>query len=351
MIGRADRRRNREDSPKKIGLREVARIAGVSPATVSRAINNPDIVSAELRARVASVIEHLGWVPHGAARALATRRTATIGAVFPTLTHGDFARATHVLQEELAGLGYTLLLACSEYDIEREYRQVRMLVERGVDALALVGGVHHQELAGFMARCRVPTINTFVYDAGSHGTSIGPDNRRALRRLTEYLIGLGHRRFGVVAQSTVNNDRPVARLQGVRDALAEHSLAIQPAHFAEGEWTIAEGRALFRRVMSHAPAPTAVVCGNAYLAVGAMLEALASGLRVPEQVSIVGYDDIEIMSELPVPLTTIRVSSEEVGRRTARYLVSRIERREFELPFECDAEIIVRQSSGPAPRR
>ncbi len=129
--------------PGRVGLRKVAEVAGVSTATVSRAMNAPGLVSAELRERIASVVERLGWVPDGAARALATRRTNTIGAIFPTLTHGDFARAIEGLQDELTRAGYTLLLACSEYDIDQEYRQARKLVERGSDAILLVGELHH----------------------------------------------------------------------------------------------------------------------------------------------------------------------------------------------------------------
>ena len=98
----------------RIGLRDVAQVAGVSTATVSRFTNNPELVSPELRTRIASVVRHLKWVPDGQARALATRRTGAIGAVFPTLSHGDFARAIEALQRELGELGYTLLLACSE---------------------------------------------------------------------------------------------------------------------------------------------------------------------------------------------------------------------------------------------
>jgi LacI family transcriptional regulator len=332
-----------------IGLRDVARVAGVSTATVSRAMNDPRLVSEELRTRIDSVIRHLGWVPHGAARALATRRSATIGAVFPTLTHGDFARAIQALQDELTKKGYTLLLACSEYKLEQEYRQARKLVERGVEALILVGEAHAPELMDFLLTRKVLYVNSFVYNPKTHGTCIGPDNRKALYRLTKYLIDLGHQRFGLVAQSTLNNDRAQARLQGVHDALAERGMAIQPSHFAEGYWGINEGRQLFRRVVAHKPHPTAIICGNAYLTVGAMLESQAMGIRVPEQMSIVGYDDIEIMSELPIPITTVRVSSDEVGRRAARFLVARLDGQDPQMNFECEAEIIPRASSGPAP--
>lgn len=328
----------------------MARVAGVSTATVSRAMNNPETVSEELRARISSVVRHLGWVPDGAARALATRRTNTIGAVFPTLTHGDFARAIQALQNELSHAGYTLLLACSEYNPKQEYDQVRKLIERGVDALILVGEAHHNDLSELLEKNRIPYVNTFVYNPNTHGTCVGPDNRKALYRLTNYLIDLGHKSFGVVAQSAQNNDRAQARLQGIRDALAEKSIAIQPRHFAQGFWGINEGRQLFKRILEKKPWPTAVICGNAYLSIGAILESQNMGISVPDSMSIVGYDDIEMMSELPIPITTVRVLSDEVGRRAARLLIAKLESRTIDPDFECDAEIIVRRSSGPPPK-
>ncbi|MDE2516550.1 MAG: LacI family DNA-binding transcriptional regulator, partial [Rhodospirillales bacterium] len=286
---------------RSVTLRRVAEIAGVSTATVSRAINHPATVSEALRLRVASVAERLGWVPDGAARALSTGRTATVGAIFPTLSHGDFARALEGLQAELTGLGLTLLLACSEYSLDLEYRQARKLVERGVDGILLVGGLHHPDLHPFLTRCGVAAVETFLYDPARPGERVGPDNRRALYRLTRYLIGLGHRRFGVIAQDATANDRAGARLAGIRDALAEHGLAVPPDCHAEGRWTIAEGRALFARIAAARRPPTALICGNAWLAVGAMLESQARGIAVPGEMSIAGYDDIEVMAELTVP--------------------------------------------------
>lgn len=346
---RASRQRGNESKTGEASLRKVAEIAGVSTATVSRAMNSPELVSPELRERIASVVERLGWVPHGVARALATRRTGAIGAIFPTLTHGDFARAIEALQRELTRCGYTLLLACSQYDSGQEFQQVRKFVERGVDAILLVGAEHHHELKRFLERNRVPVLNMFVYAPETHGTSIGPDNHKALYRLTNHLIELGHRRFGVIAQDSLTNDRARARNQGIRDALAEHGLAVRPDHLTIGQWTIHEGRELFRRIISHDPKPTAVICGNGYLAVGALLESQTLGIRVPADMSIVGYDDIEIMAELPIPITTVRVLSDEVGRRAARHIVARVEGSEIPQEFECDAEIVVRASSGPVP--
>jgi LacI family transcriptional regulator len=332
-----------------VGLRQVALAANVSTATVSRVINTPDLVSPKLRQRINEAIDRLGWVPDGAARALATKKSFTIGAVFPTLTHGDFARATTAIQEELHANGYTLLLACSDYDMEREFQQIRKFLERGVDGLILVGENHHPDLEKFLLRRDVPMINTFVYSQHSHGTCIGPDNHKLFYDMTRHLIDLGHEIFAVVAQSVKNNDRAQARLQGIKDALAEKGIAVRPQHFAIGQWSVSEGRNLFARVMRQSPRPTAVICGNPYLAVGAYLESMVMGLRVPDDVSIVGYDDIEVMSHLPVPLTTVRVQSEQVGRNAARFLLGRLDGRDIEIPFQCESEIVLRASSGPPP--
>jgi LacI family transcriptional regulator len=335
----------------KVGLRDVARAAGVSTATVSRATNSPALVSSELRERIEKVSKQLGWVPHGAARALTTGRSGAIGAVFPTLSHGDFARAIEALQDELRESGYSLLLACSYYDPEEEYQLVRRFIERGVDAIVLVGGAHKPELTKLIEAQNIPCVNTFVYDRKTHGTCIGPDNRKALRRLTEYLIDLGHRRFGLIMQESANNDRAAARTQGIHDALKDHGIELRHNHVVNARWGIAEGRQLFRAVVEASPRPTAVICGNAPLAVGAMLEAQNLGLAVPEDITIVGYDDIELMSELPVTVTTIRVQSDEVGRRAGRFLVAKLQGRRADIQWECEAELVTRASSGPPPKR
>lgn len=334
---------------KPVGLREVAAAAKVSTATVSRVINNPATVSEELRARIETVIGELGWVPSGTARALVTRRTNTVGAVFPMLAMGDFARAIDALEDELVARNYTLLLARSRYVPAHEHRQVMKLVERGVDGLILVGATRAPETRRFLASHPVPVVNTFVYAEAGEIPSIGPDNRGALHQMASYLISLGHRRFGLISQSTKNNDRAAARREGVLAALAENGLTVAPHHHVEGHWTIAEGRQLLRRITARKPWPTAVICGNSLLAVGALLESQAMGIDVPGEMSIVGYDDTEIMREMPIPITTVRVASEEVGRLAGRLIVERIGGEDVGTGIELPAEIVVRRSSGPPP--
>lgn len=313
-------------------------------------MNQPERVTPELRLRIMSVVQRLGWVPDGAARALATRRSATIGAIFPTLSHGDFARAIDAIHDELSKRGFTLLLACSEYKIDQEFEQARKMIERGVDGLILVGETHHPEMRTFLQHHKVPFINTFVYNPETHGTAIGPNNYKALFRLTSYLADLGHRRFGVIVQSTLNNDRAQARINGIRDALSERGIAVQPNHFIETKTGIAEGRTALKKILSRDSPPTALICCNALLSIGALLESQAMGIPVPKELSIVGYDDVEIMRELPVPITTVRVLGDEIGRRAARYLVAKLGEKAQDVSFECDTELILRASSGPAPK-
>ncbi|MDE2517327.1 MAG: substrate-binding domain-containing protein, partial [Rhodospirillales bacterium] len=133
------------------------------------------------------------------------------------------------------------------------------------------------------------------------------------------------------------------------EALAEHGLAVPPECYAEGRWTIGEGRALFARIAAAPAPPTALICGNAWLAVGAMLESQARGIAVPGEMSIAGYDDIEVMAELTVPITTIRVDGAQVGRLAARHLAAKLRGEAPPDSGECAAEMILRASCGPAP--
>jgi len=331
-----------------VTLRDVARFAGVSSATVSRVMNNPDAVSEQLRARIEVAIKHLGWVPSAAARALATQRTGTVGAIFPTLANEHFASAIQALQEAFEQHGYTLLLGCSEYQTDRELRQVRKMLERGVDAFVVVGDTHRPELYPLLEQRATPVVSTFNYSTDSHVPCTGVDNYRAFFDLTTYLLDLGHRSFGMLAQSTDSNDRARARREGVRDALAVQGLGMNPAHLVEGFWSVNEGRRLFRQVLEPARRPTAVICGNGSFAMGAMLEAMACGIDVPGEMTIAGFDDFELMAELPVPITTVRVPSVEIGRQAAEMIIAQLDGKNVD-SREFEAQMIVRASSGPPP--
>ncbi len=166
----------------KARLSDVAKVAGVSPATVSRVINSPEKVSAELRERVGAAVENLHYVPDGAARALASRQSRTIGAVVPTLDIAIFAAGVNALQARLSEAGYTLLLANAEYDPKKAAQEVRALVERGVDGLVLVGGSHAPDVYKLLLSRRIPYVNTYHFTSNKKHPCIGVDNSRCAPR-------------------------------------------------------------------------------------------------------------------------------------------------------------------------
>src|ERR1700719_2084535 len=184
--------------PPMATLGDVARRAGVSAASVSRVLNYPAKVSPGVRERVMRAMGELGYIRDGAARALASRQSLTIGNVVPTLGIGIFAAGVAALQRRLDEFGYQLLVAASDYDEAKEVRQVRALIERGVDGIALVGQRHHAEIYELLRARKLPYVNTYQFDGRSPHPSIGFDNRTGTFALTRHLIDLGHREFGIV---------------------------------------------------------------------------------------------------------------------------------------------------------
>ena len=192
-------------------LADVARRAGVSTATVSRALNQPHAVTAELRDRVHAAVDALGYVPHGPARALASRRSNTIGAVVPTIDNAIFARNIQSLQARLFEAGRTLFLASSDYDYAREQREVQSLVERGIDGLILVGEQRNQAVYRLLENKRVPYVTTWIFHEDSPHPCVGFDNHQAAYQVASYLLDIGHRDIAMVAGIREGNDRAAAR--------------------------------------------------------------------------------------------------------------------------------------------
>ena len=328
-------------------LTDVARIAGVSLSTASRALADPRLVRPDTRTRVDDAVRMLGYVAHGAARALASRRSRTIGAVVPTLDNPIFAHSTQALQRALGEAGYTLLLASHDYDAGTEFAVTRALVERGVDGLVLVGTDHAPELYQFLARSGVPFELTWALDPHGHHHCIGFSNRLASLRITQHLLSLGHRDFAVVSGHTAHNDRARERVAGVREALAAHRLRLPAHRYVETAFSIASGRLAVGALLDRDDAITAVVCGNDLLAFGALLECAARGIAVPCHVSVAGFDDIELAAEVAPPLTTLHIPTTDIGRRAAERLLARLAGKRVPRAEEVPVELVLRASVGP----
>jgi LacI family transcriptional regulator len=337
----------RKEREAEVGIRDVARRAHVSTATVSRALNRPQTVSAAVRSRVARAVEELGYVPHAAARALTTRRSQTIGAVIPTIDNAIFAKGIQALNRHLESREYHVLLATSEYDPEIEERQARNLVMRGVDGLIFMGDSHTRRLREFLKERGMPYVNTGVYRREPGEACVGFDNRAAAARAAQHLVELGHRRIAMIAGIRRHNDRATDRVLGVSEALRAAGLSLPEEWILECRYDYNEAGQALRRLLARSPRPTAIVCGNDVLAIGALLEAQAAGVRVPAELSIVGFDDLELARHLRPSLTTMRVPTEEMWCRAADYLLAVLASSPAIDNFEIEVGLVVRESTGP----
>jgi len=339
------KRRTRASS-RTVKVADVARLAGVSTGSVSRALNQPEKVSDKLRTAVLKAVAELDWVPHAAGRALASLRTRTIGAIIPTLANPNLANTMNALQQRLMDAGYILLLGCSEYDPDKALVQARHMLERGIDGLVLLGENYPEPLWGLLVKQRIPYVVAYGFRPASPHCTVGFDNYRAFARLTNYVLELGHRRIGVLAQNPVNNDRAAARLSGTMDTLRAKGIAVRPDHLTVREWTFAEGRRGLRDILRVPPRPTAVICANEFLAVGAILECQTLGVAVPGDLSIVSCGDAEISAHLSPALTTLRVPTAEIGRLAADHLLAKL-KGTSPASLELELELIVRGSAAP----
>lgn len=327
-------------------LDDVAQAAGVSTATVSRCLNTPDRVVASTRERVMDAVKALGYTPDFGGRALASRKTHTIGAIIPTMDNAIFARGLQSFQEALSLAGRTLLVASSGYDPAREREQMEVMAGRGADGLLLIGSARPAESVEFLRRRGIPFLSAWNL-GGPEGYFVGFDNRAAAAGLTDRVIACGHRNIAMIAGISYMNDRAADRIAGVRAAAAAAGISELPV--IEAAYDFDEAADAFGRLMQATPRPTAVICGNDILAVGAMLKARELGLRVPQDVSITGFDDIDIAAVVEPKLTTVRVPHRRMGRAAAETLLKLINGEPAERLIEIPTSIIERATLAPPP--
>lgn len=343
------RKRLRPGRAGQASLHDVAARAGVSTATVSRVLNGTAPVTEEVMERVRRACQDLNYVVNGAARALSSRRTRTIGAIVPSIENAGFAVAIGALQRRLDAAGYSLVVASSGYDPAMELKEAELLISRGVDGLMLVGGEHHADLVPLLEKHAMPFVETWTLS--EEHPCVGFDNVAAARRLADYLLDLGHVDIGVIAGRMRHNDRAAQRVAGVRQALEARGLSLPTEWTIERPYRIQDGRLALKAMLASARRPTAVMCGNDQLAFGALIEAKASGLSVPGDISITGFNDLDFAAYLDPPLTTIFVPTDQIGIMAADYLLGRAGSTPVLRVNDIETKIVVRASTAPPPRR
>lgn len=332
---------NKTNSPT---LEDVARAADVSTATISRSINEPHKVAKGTRERIERVIQDLGFTPNFSGKTLATRRSNTVGAIIPTMNNSMFAGGLQAFQEALSSSATITLVSTCGYDSAVELRQIRSLVAHGADALLLIGASRPQETTDFLALRNIPYVIAWSHTVDECRLFAGFNNAKASYNMTMKVLEFGHRRIDMIAGKSNGNDRAYARIQGVKNALSDFGHSAILRRVIETDYSLEQGGDAFEQLMNSSDAPTAIVCGNDVLAAGAILRAQQRSVKVPEDVSVTGFDDINLAKVVSPALTTVRVPQAEMGRLAAKVLMEWLSTGVRPSSIELDTHIILRDS-------
>ena len=330
----------------KVTIDDIALAAGVSTATVSRALNKPDSVSQKLREKINGAVESIGYIPSGAARALALNRSFTVGAIIPTLKNAIFAATLAELEKKLSSHNYTMLVTVSNYDGAQEASQLQKLLERGVDAVVLVGLSHSNQTWKLLEHSNCPAVAIWGSQSDGRLPCIGFDNELPSGLIVDHLVECGHTRIAMIAGILNDNDRAQARVRGVKVAMEKHRLQICDDLFIERRYSLEEGAQGLRQLVSHPHPPTAIVCGNDVLAIGALSAAQSLAIKVPEELSITGFDNLPITEFVWPNLTTVSIPSEDIGFLAAEAIVNYLSQGTPIASRMLKASLLVRQTTA-----
>jgi DNA-binding LacI/PurR family transcriptional regulator len=328
-----------------MSLEDVAKRARVSTATVSRVLNNTGHVKTTTRARVLKAVEELRYSPNLHARSLAGGGNRSIGVIVSNIDNPFFLDVYRSVEARAHDAGYEVIMANTDYTSQRLVTSIRLMIGRRVAGLAAIVSEMDSELIRELSAQRIPVV---FYDVGTprkNITNIRVDYRSGMEKLTSYLYSLGHRRLGFLAHHSSLG--PVSeRLKAVLDAAARYSgLQVESAADAD---TLEGGRRAARALLDAHPRVTAIVCVNDLMAVGALRELRSRGRRVPEDVSVTGFDNVTLAQYSHPALTTVHIPRDEIGQTICDTLMAR-DKAPFPREFVIDPELVLRESTGPAP--
>jgi LacI family transcriptional regulator len=320
---------------------DVARLAGVSTATVSRALNGTGQVAAPKRLAIDAAVEQLGYRPNTIARSLVTRSTQSIALLLPDITNPFYAELVSGVHDHTLERNYTMLLCTTDFDPEQEDRYLRLLHAKHVDGALVDGLVLPPERIAAFVEDGFPIV-CLDRDVDSRAVPlVQVDNRLGARMATEHLLSLGHRRIAHIAGAPARISEE--RLLGYQAALVDAGVEVDSSLVAMGAFTEAGGYEAMRALMTTTPRPTAVFAANDLSAIGAMSAVAAAGGRLPADMSIVGFDDVRLSRYMSPPLTTIRQPAGAIARHATDLLLGMIGgRRPRKLHHPFAPELIVR---------
>jgi DNA-binding LacI/PurR family transcriptional regulator len=339
----SDRRR-----PGSVSIRDVAERAGVSIATVSRAVNHIPTVNAELASRVWKAIEEVGYLPNTQARALVSGRSKMLGLIVSEITNPFFPELVQEFESLAVAQGYEVLIGSTNYDPARTESLMRRLLQRNVDGVAVMTFGVEEELVQRLVEREFPLV--FV-DAGPDLPNIRTvkvDYAGGIRQGVQHLAALGHRNIAFISGPLAQRS-PTARRDAFLKSMAELGLQVPAEHLAEGNHTMEGGISAMERLIALGELPTAVMCSNDMTAIGALHALYRTRYRVPEDISVVGFDDIHLAQFVLPPLTTVQMSCKALAAAAVEGLRAGIERdhaKHRNKDWHIPTRLVVRRSSA-----
>jgi LacI family transcriptional regulator len=328
-------------------IKDVARAAGVSTATVSHVINNTRFVSGEMRARVLEAVELCGYYPNAHARSLASGRSQILGLVVSDISNPFFPELIKSIEAAAFERGYDVILSNTNYEPERTSRYVRRLIERKVVGVALMTSELDAALINELARREVSVVFLDLGRPGVHMSNLCVNYEAGIEEAIGHLVGLGHSRIVFVGGPA--HLRSAAHRHAAFRKSMRRRLPKVPVRFYEGDFKLEGGRRAAREIINARERPTAIVAANDMMALGVMFELRAAGLHIPRDVSVVGFDDIAFAALSDPPLTTVCLPRAELGRRAVEALMATIGHPDQQgVEIDILTHLVVRNSTGPA---
>jgi LacI family repressor for deo operon, udp, cdd, tsx, nupC, and nupG len=341
-----------EEVPRTARIRDVARLAAVSTATVSRALATPERVSPEARARVLEAIARVGYVPNPMARSLRSQKSRMVLVVLPNLDNIFFSKILRGIEETLFEAGYGMIIGDLDGSPGKEAHFAAFTAAGQVDGAILLNGHlfgQTRDGRGQPARTNVPLIALCEAIPGADIPQIEVDNHAAARGMTKYLASLGHRRIAYVC-GPEGNVLEHERFRGYRDGLSDVGIAFDADLVWPGDYTLGAGASAGRDIAGRRPRPTAVFCSNDEMAIGLMRSLMSAGVAVPGDISVAGFDDIEFAGMVEPSLTTIRQPRRDLGRTGALVLLDILRGRSVASRVQLTTKLVVRRSTAPTVR-
>jgi DNA-binding LacI/PurR family transcriptional regulator len=296
-----------------VTIKDIARAAGVSHATVSRALNNHPAISEKTTAAVQSLAAQMGYIPSAAARSLKTRQSHALGVIVSSLDDPFWSEVLHSIDEVAHAAGYNLFIATTHRDTRREAEVVQAMVQRGVDGVIICAPQFSSRQSHVLLKYGLPMVIVNNEGAGDTAYLVYNDDVQGIRLATRHLIELGHRDIAFLG-NLAGGRTSIAREQGFRQEMRAAGISINRQCFCRArQETLEAGHEAAQRLLSRRHRPTAIVCYNDAMAIGAYSAIHQAGLGIPKDISITGFDDIAVAAYLQPPLTTVRQLKARLG--------------------------------------